>query len=218
MRTVSWETCECYLRASDRDREATVGVLRDAYAAGRLALDEVTDRSTVAYSATTWGELRQLMADIPFTCCTALGCPDEETARKMGRNDARPSIAAGRLISFAFLAIVSAAVWGSAAVILLIVLFSQLLFAAGWVAASPDQRAKEMGRPGCPVHGSAHVYDSTRQYARHQRLPRHELPAPNLHEIVPRNQRDLSIHIAPGRHATNGRESAPRGAPAEDAC
>lgn len=53
------------VRASDQDREATVAVLRDAYVAGRLNLDEVRCRAGAAYSARTWGDLRGLAADLP---------------------------------------------------------------------------------------------------------------------------------------------------------
>lgn len=53
------------MRASDRDREAVVAVLRDAYTAGRLTLDEFDERTSAAYAGKTWGELRALTADLP---------------------------------------------------------------------------------------------------------------------------------------------------------
>lgn|SRR5215471_2915928 len=58
-------TSDDALRASDRDRELAAEVLRDAYAAGRIDLDEFHDRAGAAYSARTWGELRDLTADLP---------------------------------------------------------------------------------------------------------------------------------------------------------
>ena len=45
------------IRASHRDREAVVAVLRDAFIAGRLALDEFDERTSAAYAGKTWGEL-----------------------------------------------------------------------------------------------------------------------------------------------------------------
>lgn len=54
------------MRASERDREATVAALRAAYAAGRLDLHELRDRAGAAYGARTWGELRGLTADLPI--------------------------------------------------------------------------------------------------------------------------------------------------------
>ena len=53
------------IRASDHDRESTVEVLREAYTAGRLTLDEFDERTTSAYAAKTWGDLRVLTEDLP---------------------------------------------------------------------------------------------------------------------------------------------------------
>lgn len=53
------------IRASDRDRERAVQLLRDAHAEGRLDLDELTERTGAAYSAKVWGELAGLTADLP---------------------------------------------------------------------------------------------------------------------------------------------------------
>lgn len=54
-----------WMRASDQDRDQAVELLRDAYAAGRLSRGELGERSMVAYSARTWGELHDLTADLP---------------------------------------------------------------------------------------------------------------------------------------------------------
>jgi hypothetical protein len=53
------------IRASDRDRENVVEVLRTAYTDGRLDLDEFGDRMTAAYTAKTWADLRELARDLP---------------------------------------------------------------------------------------------------------------------------------------------------------
>lgn len=53
------------MRASDRDREATVAVLREAYAEGRLTLAELQARVQDAYTAVTWSQLDVLTADLP---------------------------------------------------------------------------------------------------------------------------------------------------------
>jgi hypothetical protein len=53
------------IRASDVDREAVVGALREAYMAGRLTIEEFDERMTAAYAARTWGDLRQLTIDLP---------------------------------------------------------------------------------------------------------------------------------------------------------
>jgi Domain of unknown function (DUF1707) len=53
------------MRASDQDRESAVELLREAYVAGRLSHEELDERAAAVYSATTWGELRDLTADLP---------------------------------------------------------------------------------------------------------------------------------------------------------
>jgi hypothetical protein len=53
-----------WIRASDQDRENAAELLSEAYAVGRLGREELDKRATAAYSATTWGELRDLTADL----------------------------------------------------------------------------------------------------------------------------------------------------------
>jgi Domain of unknown function (DUF1707) len=53
------------IRASDQERESVVDVLRDAYADGRLTLDEFEERTSAAYAAKTWADLGELTADLP---------------------------------------------------------------------------------------------------------------------------------------------------------
>jgi hypothetical protein len=53
------------IRASDQERENVVDVLRDAYADGRLTLDEFSERTSAAYAARTWTDLRELTGDLP---------------------------------------------------------------------------------------------------------------------------------------------------------
>jgi hypothetical protein len=52
--------------ASDRERESVVDVLRDAFTDGRLTLEEFEGRTSAAYAARTWGDLRELTGDLPF--------------------------------------------------------------------------------------------------------------------------------------------------------
>jgi Domain of unknown function (DUF1707) len=53
------------IRASDADREHVVEILREAYSAGRLTLEEFDERTTTAFAAKTWGGLRALTRDLP---------------------------------------------------------------------------------------------------------------------------------------------------------
>jgi len=58
-------TADDPIRASDADREVVVAALRDAYTAGRLTMEEFDERTSAAYAARTWGELRKLTVDLP---------------------------------------------------------------------------------------------------------------------------------------------------------
>jgi hypothetical protein len=53
------------MRAAHTDRERTVDVLKAAYAEGRLSADEFGQRFEAASSAQTYGQLAQLVADLP---------------------------------------------------------------------------------------------------------------------------------------------------------
>ena len=52
-------------RAGDEDRERTAAALGGHYAAGRLTLEEFQQRLDQAYAAKTFGELDDLMTDLP---------------------------------------------------------------------------------------------------------------------------------------------------------
>jgi len=56
---------EHVVRASDSDREHAVEALRDQYAEGRLTLEEFDERTSAAYAAKTWTDLRELTSDLP---------------------------------------------------------------------------------------------------------------------------------------------------------
>lgn len=54
------------MRASDDDRERVVQAMQEQVGLGRLDLPEFEERSTRAYAATTVGELREIVADLPL--------------------------------------------------------------------------------------------------------------------------------------------------------
>jgi hypothetical protein len=68
------------IRASDNDRERVVAALREAFTEGRLTLDEFEERTSVAYAARTWGELRALTDDLPAP--PALGTDQQGTQQQ----------------------------------------------------------------------------------------------------------------------------------------
>ncbi|GAA0662083.1 hypothetical protein GCM10010193_11640 [Kitasatospora atroaurantiaca] len=53
------------MRAAHTDRERTVDVLKAAYAEGRLSAEEYAQRFDAAYQAKTYGQLAQLVTDLP---------------------------------------------------------------------------------------------------------------------------------------------------------
>jgi hypothetical protein len=55
------------IRASDDDRQRVIDALQRHTAAGRLSLDEFTDRVGDAYSARTLGDLEAITRDLPAT-------------------------------------------------------------------------------------------------------------------------------------------------------
>ncbi|WP_240805634.1 DUF1707 and DUF4190 domain-containing protein [Streptomyces sp. A1547] len=58
-------TPQSAMRASHTDRDRTVDVLKAAFAEGRLSREEYGQRFDVAYKAQTYGQLAQLVADLP---------------------------------------------------------------------------------------------------------------------------------------------------------
>jgi hypothetical protein len=53
------------VRASDHDRERTISALQEHTVAGRLTLDEFTERAAAVYAARTLSELAEATADLP---------------------------------------------------------------------------------------------------------------------------------------------------------
>jgi hypothetical protein len=53
------------MKASDADRDAVLADLSEHFQAGRLTADELDDRTGRALTARTWGELGDLLQDLP---------------------------------------------------------------------------------------------------------------------------------------------------------
>jgi hypothetical protein len=139
------------IRASDDDRERTVEVLRDAYAAGRLDLDEFDQRTTAAYSAKTWNDLRELASDLPaeprLGADLAAPDPDAPSPEAVGAGvqyaPRRPFVPI-LPIALVWLAIAAAA-HATAAVIPLVLLSLFVVRAVGWRRRPPDGRGPGTG-------------------------------------------------------------------------
>jgi uncharacterized protein DUF1707 len=55
------------MKASDADRDAVLSDLSEHFQAGRLTAEEFDERAGRALAARTWGELKDLLRDLPTT-------------------------------------------------------------------------------------------------------------------------------------------------------
>jgi hypothetical protein len=78
---------EIDVRASDADREQTVALLREHAAAGRLTLEEFTERMSAAYEARTTRDLDELARDLPRTPATSRRRPTRFLAAVFGSTE-----------------------------------------------------------------------------------------------------------------------------------
>jgi hypothetical protein len=62
-----WPRSDPELRASDADRERVAERLREHASAGRLSMDELSERLETVFAARTLGELEPPLADLPST-------------------------------------------------------------------------------------------------------------------------------------------------------
>lgn len=145
-------TSDQAMRASDRDRESAAEMLRDAYAVGRLDLEEFHDRADAAYAAKTWGELRELTADLPTR--HTLGRAEHDAGSRAapapaGQAPQRP-FAFMWVMAVIWLAIAAAA-HSAAATIPLVLLSLFVMRAARWTVPpeEPPTKQAEHAQPAC---------------------------------------------------------------------
>ena len=80
------------IRASDKERESVVDVLRDAYTDGRLTLEEFDERTSSAYASKTWADLRELTADLPVEPVLGADLPQRHLAQQPAARQVVPSV------------------------------------------------------------------------------------------------------------------------------
>jgi hypothetical protein len=97
------------LRASDADRDAVLSELSEHFQAGRLTAEEFDERAGQALAARTYGELRNLLRDLP----AAHPGPAASPERPPGRPALLPvAVLAGIGIAVALSVGVAFHVWG----------------------------------------------------------------------------------------------------------
>ena len=111
------------IRASDKERESVVDVLRDAYTDGRLTLEEFEERTSAAYASKTWGDLRELTVDLPVQPVLGADLPQRQPRPQAIAQQVVPSLPRprpsgrdrplGRLLPVIFVWIMIAAAAGS---------------------------------------------------------------------------------------------------------
>ena len=127
------------MKASDADRDAVLSDLSEHFQAGRLTAEEFEDRTGRALAARTWGELRDLMRDLPASpagprlpVTAATGVPSQ---RPLGRAVLVPvAVLAGIAIAVALSAGTAHARWGFLWLLLPALLIARRMT---WCAGAP---------------------------------------------------------------------------------
>ena len=134
-------TTENYLparvKASDSDRDAVVSDLSVHFQAGRLTAGEFDERMGRALAARTWGELRELLADLPAAQPGFRAPVTESVSARPRPSSGRfaPPVAAlaGIGMAIAVLLIVANVGWGMAWLLLPGLLIARRLFCSAGV-------------------------------------------------------------------------------------
>jgi Domain of unknown function (DUF1707) len=124
------------VRASDADRDAVLSELSEHFQVGRLTAAEFDERAGQALAARTWGELRDLLRDLP----SALSGPQSVAAASAAASPERPS-ARPALLPVAVLAGIGIAValsvgighhsWGFGWLLLSLFIVRRVMWCAG---------------------------------------------------------------------------------------
>lgn len=102
------------MRASDADRDAVMSDLSEHFQAGRLTAGELDERTGRALAARTWGELGELVTDLPGARTVSQDASAATPPRSSSRHAAPPLFGglAGIAIAAVVLATVTHSGWG----------------------------------------------------------------------------------------------------------
>lgn len=125
------------MRASDADRDAVLSDLSVHFQAGRLTHEEFDDRAGRALAARTWGELRDLVQDLPSTlpgpqAAVAAGPSGAGPVRPSGRVAPAPIAALAAIgIAVAVSVGIAHSIWGLLWIVLALLVVRRLIRHAG---------------------------------------------------------------------------------------
>jgi len=140
------------LRASDEDRERYAQSLREHFAAGRIADDELAERLDEVYAARTVAELEAVVHDLPALPATAAASRAELASRRAELRRHLLQQAGGSLTPFVICTVVWAASGATGAFwpAFLLIFPALFLFRNGWRLYGPapdlDRVQLELGR------------------------------------------------------------------------
>ena len=131
---------ESQFKISDVEREQVVNTLSDAYARGRLTLPELEQRSELALTSRTRGELDAVLVDLPRPAAARVARPHRPT-RRGPHHAGRP-----RVTAWLATALICLVVWLATSAAAGTVLY----FWPVWVIG-PWGAAMLFSRGGCPL-------------------------------------------------------------------
>ncbi len=130
------------IRASDADRDRVTGRLREHFADGRLSSDELDERISAALQAKTFGDLRQVMTDLPEPGLVprAAQRPHPAAPHGVAHHHRGPRVLPLLLLGLIAVMVVSGGGWFLFAFLQLLLVFCLVAGVAGIVLASRFRR------------------------------------------------------------------------------
>jgi Domain of unknown function (DUF1707) len=131
------------MRASDADRDAVLSELSEHFQAGRLTPEEFEDRAGRVLASRTWGELTDLLRDLPSTLpgpqAPVAGAPFAAPPQRPSRHGAPAPVAvlAAIGVAVAVSADIAHGSWGFLAVVFGLLIVCRLIRHAGIPKCGP---------------------------------------------------------------------------------
>jgi len=130
------------IRVSDADRDRVTAQLRDHFAAGRITPSELDERLSAALNATTFGDLRRIMADLPGPVPAPLGAAPGalRTTPAWAVRRRHPPFPPLVLLALLAVLLIPGTVWLLAVFVNVILLFWLMTIVAGALAFGRSRR------------------------------------------------------------------------------